>query len=112
MRNPPQDWPGQFIETNTVTGSLEHLLRTDQASIPARGSGMWVQPYLTWMQMPKDQGFMVGYFSGRKMKGVSHLPKPFHDRLMHHHPELSRVDPTKFTGEYWEKNASGLLNTE
>lgn len=112
VRNPPEDWPGQFIETNTVTGSLEHLVKTDQPSIPARGSGMWVQPYLRWMQMPKDKGFMVGYFSGRKMKGVSHLPKPFHDRLLGNHPELARVDPTKFTGEYWEQNASGLLNTE
>lgn len=60
IRNPPENWPGQFIETNTVTGSLEQLLRTDQPSIPARGSGMWVQPFLKWMEMPKDPGFMIG----------------------------------------------------
>lgn len=73
---------------------------------------MWVQPFLKWMAMSKDETFMVGYFSGRKLRGVQHLPRPFHERLTRDHPELASVDPTKFSGEYWDSNASGLLNTD
>lgn len=112
IRNPPENWPGQFVETNTVTGKLEDLRNSALTSLDARGSGMWVQPFLKWMGMPKDTGHMVGYFNGRKLANVGHLPKPFYDRLMTNHRELSFVDPTKFSGEYWKRNQSGLLNVD
>lgn len=112
VRNPPEDWPGQFVETNTVTGKLEDLLNPTVSSVPARGSGMWIQPFLKWMGMEKGAGHMVGYFNGRKMPSKESLPKPFYDRLMGEHKELSFVDPTKFTGEYWQNNKSGLLNID
>jgi len=112
VRNPPEDWPGQFVETNTVTGSLVDLNDGNLTSAPARGSGMWVQPFLKWMGMPKDSGHMVGYFSGRKIPSVDVLPKPFYGRLISDHKELASVDPTKFSGEYWKKNKSGLLNVD
>jgi len=112
IRNPPENWPGQFVETNTVSGALEGLIDTDRPSVPARGSGMWVQPFLSWMKMPKTAGPMVGYFSGRKLEGAHQLPAAFQDRLTRRHPELAQVDPTKFTGEYWKTNAAGLLNVD
>jgi hypothetical protein len=112
IRTPPDNWPGQFVETNTVTGALKDLLRSDAPSVAARGSGMWVQPFLKWMGMPKDSGHMVGYFSGRKMPSVEALPKAFYTRLTTEHAPLARVDPEKFTGEYWAKNKSGLHNVD
>lgn len=112
IRNPPENWPGQFVETSTVTGKLSDLLNPALTSVPARGSGMWVQPFLKWMGMPKDSGHLIGYFNGRKLPSVEALPKPFFSRLMSDHKDLSFVDPTKFSGEYWKANASGLLNVD
>jgi len=112
VRMPPENWPGQFVETNCVTGSVKELIYGDADSIEARGSGMWIQPFLKWMNMPADSGHMTGYFSGRKLSSVEALPKPFYDRLTTEYPELARVDPTKFSGEYWDRNKSGLLNVD
>lgn len=112
VRNPPENWPGQFVETNTVTGRLDDLFNANMNSLPARGSGMWVQPFLKWMGMREDSGHLVGYFNGRKLPSVEALPKPFYQRLTSDHGALASVDPTKFSGEYWQKNASGLLNVD
>lgn len=112
VRLPPASWPGQFAETNGVSGSVAELMHSDTPSLQARGSGMWIQPYLKWMKMPAGIGHMVGYFHGRKLPSVEALPKPFYEKLTKEYPDLARVDPTKFTGEYWEKNEAGLLNVD
>jgi hypothetical protein len=96
VRVPPPEWPGQFIETSTVSVSAADYADKRQRRLPAQGSGMWVQPFPKWMGMEGRPGHLVGYFNGSKVGPPSALPRPFRERLAARYPDLTTVPKSKF----------------
>jgi hypothetical protein len=96
VRIPPPTWPGQFIETSTTSVLLRDFDRAGLATLPAEGSGMWVQPPPKWLDMGHPEGVLVGYFNGRKCPWPENLPAAFRQRLEARHPHLAHVADAKF----------------
>jgi len=96
VRVPPPEWPGQFIETSTVSVPAAAYADARLRRLPAQGSGMWVQPFPKWMGMEGRAGHVVGYFNGRKVGPAAALPAAFRERLASRYPNLMSVPKSKF----------------
>ena len=101
-RLPPVEWPGLFLETNSIQTPVAELL-TGNPSVPGtRGGGSWVNPFFGWMKMDGIDGHIVSYFRGRKVDGVGQLPQRFNDRMQQRYPQLMTVDARKFDGSWFK----------
>ena len=96
IRVPPDGWFTPFIETshNWTPKSLYDDPKIQR--LPMGTSGGYVYPYPKWLEMGEIKGHMFAIWSGRKLDGVHQLPKEYFDRAQADHPELLKVDMTKF----------------
>lgn len=96
IRVPPDGWFTPFIETSH--NWTPKALFDDQKikRLPMGTSGGYVYPFPKWLEMGDIKGHMFAIWSGRKLDGVHQLPKEYFDRAEADHPELLKVDMSKF----------------
>jgi hypothetical protein len=97
IRVPPDGWFTPFIEAshNWTPKALYDDAKIKR--LPMGTSGGYVFPYPKWLEMGDIKGHMFAIWSGRKLDGVHQLPKGYFDRASALHPELLKVDLSKFT---------------
>lgn len=96
IRVPPDGWFTPFIESSH--NWTPKALYDDPAvtRLPMGTSGGYVFPFPAWLEMGEIKGHMFAIWSGRKLDGVHQLPKEYYDRAAAEHPELLKVDRSKF----------------
>lgn len=104
-RNAPVEWPGIFIESNSIMTPIADLMGSNPVAPSTRGGGVWVNPFFPWMNMNNVDGHVVAFFRGRKLSGVEQLPQRFYDRMQDRYPQLLSVDPAKFDGSWFRDPA-------
>jgi hypothetical protein len=96
IRVPPDGWLTPFIEASH-NWTPKALYDDDKVSrLPMGTSGGYVFPFPKWVEMGDIKGHMFGIWSGRKLDGTHQLPQDYFDKASAEHPELLKVDLSKF----------------
>jgi len=96
IRVPPDGWFTPFIETSHNWTPKALFDNQKIKRLPMGTSGGYVYPFPKWLEMGDIKGHMFAIWSGRKLDGVHQLPKEYFDRAEADHPELLKVDMSKF----------------
>jgi hypothetical protein len=96
IRVPPDGWFTPFIEASHNWSPKDMYDNPKIKRLPMGTSGGYVFPYPKWLEMGDIKGHMFAIWSGRKLDGVHQLPKDYFDRASAQHPELLKVDMSKF----------------
>ena len=96
IRVPPDGWFTPFIEASHNWAPKALYDDPKVKRLPMGTSGGYVFPFPKWLEMGDIKGHMFAIWSGRKLDGVHQLPQDYFDRASTQHPELLKVDMSKF----------------
>ncbi len=88
VRTAPPDMPTVHIENSCQWVSRRQFDNPTINSLPVEFAGVYMFPFLKWLEMGDRRGHMYGMFDGRKVRGPSELPAEFLSRTERQFPEL------------------------
>lgn len=87
-RPAPESWPKMFIESSCSFVPRREFDNPRITSLLYQTAGFYIFPFPKWMNMGDRPGHMLGFWSGRKLRGVRELPAEFRARAQHDRPDL------------------------
>jgi hypothetical protein len=94
-RSPPPGTPAILIESGAQCVDAAAFADRSRRFLPALTSGLFLAPYMPWMEMGGTPGHLACLINGRKLRSVEELPDEFLSRLRREYPHLLRIDPAK-----------------
>lgn len=88
IRPAPESWPKMFVESSCSFVPRREFDNARITSLLYQTSGFYIFPFPKWMNMGDRPGHMLGFWSGRKLRGVRELPAEFRARAQRDRPDL------------------------
>lgn len=88
IRSAPPDWPATHIENSCQWVDMDLFANKTITSLPVRFCGHYAFEYYPWLNMPKGQGHLSGFWDGKKLNSTAELPQELLGRMEREYPEL------------------------
>jgi hypothetical protein len=88
IRPAPESWPKMFVESSSSFVPRREFDNARITSLLYQTSGFYIFPCPKWMNMGDRPGHMLGFWSGRKLRGAHELPMEFRARAQRDRPDL------------------------
>ena len=88
IRSAPPDWPATHIENSCQWVDMDLFSNQSITSLPVHFCGHYAFEYYSWLNMPKGQGHLSGFWDGKKLNSTQEIPQEMLGRLEREYPEL------------------------
>lgn len=88
IRSAPPNWPATHIENSCQWVDKDLFADKTITSLPVHFCGHYAFEYYPWLNMPKGNGHLSGFWDGKKLSSPRQIPQEMLSRLEREYPEL------------------------